>query len=378
MLNKVIMRENEYLKKFNYLLRYKGTVGIYGAGVFGKKLGDMLFTAGIVPDYYVVDSQYYTENSRMVLVHNGSVTEVPIITTEFFNSLQDDKVIISGIEIRHYEYDTKILMIRKKFNYCELIDFDHPYYFTMPMLDYNFFLSNHERFIETYNMLSDSFSKYLFVSYINACISGDAQDLYVGAENDYLLNEYDYDLLLKEKDGIIIESGAFDGKTFLQIDNIVKGKQQIYALEPDPENYKLLCSNLSGRDNLHAICVGTSDYDGKAFFRTDDSSCLSSIAKTKSDSDTYEVDIAKLDTILGKEKVSAIIMDIEGSELSTLKGSRDIIANCKPSLGIRVYHKKEDLITIPQYLKSVRNDYKFYIRYNSFYRGTHDTTLYAI
>lgn len=55
-------------------------------------------------------------------------------------------------------------------------------------------------------------------------------------------------------------------------------------------------------------------------------------------------------------------MDIEGSELNALRGATETIKRDRPTLTICVYHKAEDLITIPQFIKNLYSDYKFYLR----------------
>ena len=99
------------------------------------------------------------------------------------------------------------------------------------------------------------------------------------------------------------------------------------------------------------------------FFENADSS-----SKLSSDGDDgTKISVTSIDTVCKNENVSYIKMDIEGSELEALKGAKATIERCKPKLAICVYHKKEDLITIPQYIRSgtsVGKDYKFYLRYH--------------
>ena len=65
----------------------------------------------------------------------------------------------------------------------------------------------------------------------------------------------------------------------------------------------------------------------------------------------------------GIHKVDFIKMDIEGAELSALMGAKNTIKKFKPNLAICVYHKKDDLIEIPKYIKSINPGYDLYFNY---------------
>jgi hypothetical protein len=45
--------------------------------------------------------------------------------------------------------------------------------------------------------------------------------------------------------------------------------------------------------------------------------------------------------------------------MQVLKGARHSIIKYKPQIQISVYHKKEDLLDIPEYLLSLNNNYQF-------------------
>jgi hypothetical protein len=69
-------------------------------------------------------------------------------------------------------------------------------------------------------------------------------------------------------------------------------------------------------------------------------------------------------------------MDIEGSELEALKGAKGILTKYKPKLAICLYHKTNDFVEIPLFLKEIVPDYKLHVRHHAC--GYLDTVLYAI
>ena len=62
-------------------------------------------------------------------------------------------------------------------------------------------------------------------------------------------------------------------------------------------------------------------------------------------------------------RVDYIKLDIEGAELSCLKGAAKTIVRCKPKMAISAYHKAEDIWVLANYVKSIRPDYEFKFRH---------------
>jgi len=85
-----------------------------------------------------------------------------------------------------------------------------------------------------------------------------------------------------------------------------------------------------------------------------------SLKLLKIDSRVVEVDT--IDNVLLEEKVTYIKMDVEGAELAAIESARNTIMSYKPKLAICVYHKKEDLITIPKKILSLVPEYKLTLR----------------
>jgi FkbM family methyltransferase len=77
----------------------------------------------------------------------------------------------------------------------------------------------------------------------------------------------------------------------------------------------------------------------------------------------------------GAKSIDFIKMDVEGFELSALKGAAETIGKYKPKLAISLYHKPEDFLEIPMYLKSKYPFYRFYLDHYTIHNE--ETVLYA-
>ena len=51
------------------------------------------------------------------------------------------------------------------------------------------------------------------------------------------------------------------------------------------------------------------------------------------------------------EKINFLKLDVEGSEMATLRGARNSIDRFKPKLAISIYHKPDDFFEIINYIK---------------------------
>lgn len=108
--------------------------------------------------------------------------------------------------------------------------------------------------------------------------------------------------------------------------------------------------------NVHIIPKGVLDHSGTLCFSAEGTSGshISELGE--------QIEVTTIDEALHGVNVTFIKMDIEGAELQALKGAKETIQRCKPKLAICVYHRREDLITIPQYIQSLNAGYKLYFR----------------
>ena len=75
------------------------------------------------------------------------------------------------------------------------------------------------------------------------------------------------------------------------------------------------------------------------------------------------------------ERIDFLKMDIEGSELGALKGGEKSLKRWHPKLAISLYHRPEDLFSIPSWLSSLDCGYRFFLNHHSIHHE--ETVLYA-
>jgi len=259
------------------------------------------------------------------------------------------------------------LMQTEKISKVYVFDGIHSNYYSETNLGYKFVEENQDVLNDLMNILADDFSRGVLIGYFNQRISGDICYL----KNLVTDDQYFPDIIKLKDNEVFVDCGAYDGDSIdLFIKNMgSKSLMKIYAFEPDKKNYMMLLAR--NYPNLTAIQKGCYSEKTTLHFRDGDST-----GSAIDDTADFTVDVDTIDNILQGEKATYIKMDVEGVELAAIEGARNTIVTHKPKLAISVYHKKEDLISIPQLILSLNPNYKLYLRQHSIY--SHDTVLYAI
>ena len=187
-----------------------------------------------------------------------------------------------------------------------------------------------------------------------------------GIAIDFVLEQYAYkDFLSAEKNDIVIDCGGAIGDTALYFTS--KGAEKVYIFEFIKSNIDLIKKQIENNPHLKDNVVIVE----KPVWNKSDTE-LSYVDKGNSSKvagkDIYPNkirtlsidDLVKANNI---EKIDFIKMDIEGAELQGLKGAEEVIRKFKPKLAISVYHKDDDLIKIPEYIKQLNPNYHFYFDY---------------
>ncbi len=189
-------------------------------------------------------------------------------------------------------------------------------------------------------------------------------------------NTYFEDFLDYSDCEVFIDAGCKDLSTTVQLAGICPGLKKVYAFEPDPDNYrKCLVNREKEHDKLpETVLFQQGVWSGRTSLKFD---AFASGGSRIAENGSSVIDVVSIDeTIKDNDKVTFIKMDIEGSELEALKGAKTVIQRDKPKCAICIYHKPEDMVTIPLYIKELMPEYRLYVRHYS--NSEFETVLYAL
>jgi len=130
---------------------------------------------------------------------------------------------------------------------------------------------------------------------------------------------------------------------------------RVLAIEPDPSNAARLRASMGPNTQLHEVLLGRSA--GSARFSGE-----GTMASSRSDGGALEVRVATLDELTRGERPTFIKLDVEGDELIALQGGVQMLRREQPVVAVCVYHRPEDLWTIPLFLDECLPDHSKFLR----------------
>jgi FkbM family methyltransferase len=332
---------------------------LYGLGDYGNTVFNFLKDNQITIDFVCVDREFHLEETW---------NDIPMISTDNLDDTLKDKynLVIGFSRFKDAE---------RKLRNCNLLS---EYYFfdSISFFDFfnrNYILEHSEKFTETYNMLADERSKAVLIAFINGKLQGKPEELYDLVEGNQYFPE---DIIRLNSNESFVDAGAYVGdtlSTFLKKVNYVF--DTYYAFEPDVKNYIMLEEFVSEAsiENIWIYKLGVSNQKAQLRFI---SNKVNTVKSNISKDGDLIIEVDSIDNVLKGQIVSFIKMDIEGAEYDALNGAQQTIIRYKPKLAVSMYHKPDDLFKIPQYIRELRPDYKFYLKHHM--HITQELVLYAI
>jgi len=213
-------------------------------------------------------------------------------------------------------------------------------------------------------------------------------DLYLtvkAALNQFILKQYEcvheHGSIKVEPGDHAIDAGACWGDTALSFAQLGGPESKVYSFEFIPSNLEIMNRNFSLNPELkERIKVFEQplweEHNLRVFYK--DNGPSSRISFVLFDDSPGSVETTSIDYLFeeGKiPKVDFIKMDIEGAELTCLKGAVQTIQKNKPKLAISVYHHLEDFLDIPEFIDSLNLGYRYYLRHFTIHKE--ETILFA-
>ena len=233
-------------------------------------------------------------------------------------------------------------------------------------------IRNKSKLEEVYSMLEDEQSQKAFQNALNFRLTLDYALIdEINVSNQYFGN----DILPVIHADTIIDCGAYNGDTlsaFFSLPNC--SCKHYFALEPAQKLFdELVESSKKYQDKaeITPLPIGAWNETSTLTFSNN-----GDLGDHPSDGDGISVEVDAIDHFASGCQVDFIKMDIEGSEMSALRGAIETIQKYHPVLAICIYHRPSDFWEIPMFIKSLYNGYKFYVRHYSDHHA--ETVLYAI
>lgn len=193
----------------------------------------------------------------------------------------------------------------------------------------------------------------------------------------FLLRQYVF-----ERDGVrirpepgdhAVDAGACFGDTALDFAEAVGATGHVYSFDPLDAHLRIVEHNIrqNAVSNVTVFRTGLSDR------RVDAPAVPDRVDPGFADDGIMPV--RTLDELVGAgavPRVDFIKMDIEGFELSALRGAEATLRSFRPKLAISLYHRWEDYFAIPDFIADLDLGYRFFLQ--NYTVGDGETVLYGI
>lgn len=226
---------------------------------------------------------------------------------------------------------------------------------------------------KTYDLMSDDKSKKVFLRMLAKKLSGCNFYFDVYTADQY----FNKDIIGELSNEVFFDVGAYDGDTVKKFIDHCKQYKSIYAFEPDKSAFVRLCNETTDINNLTCLNVGLSDINGEIPFSNVEfgsSHIFGNFSWDTCDNKCNNILSIKGDSL--NLFPTFIKMDIEGAEITAIKGLQEVINKFTPKLAVCLYHHLSDLWNIPLLINNINKNYLFKIAHHSY--SVTETVLYAV
>lgn len=247
------------------------------------------------------------------------------------------------------------------------------------LFDLAFAKEHRDEMLTVHKMLADNKSREVFEGVVRYKLSGNLKylrDVETPPEEKFYLLDIG-------TDEVYVDLGAYDGDTMVEFLNETSMQfQRLYAMEPNVYSYRKMKRRLYMIGSALMECYNCGAWNEDTAFTFDmrkgRGSRVVKNDKNPMNSARYrEVKMMKTDTMLRGAPATYIKIDVEGAEREALEGAAKTVADFKPKLNIALYHRNEDMFSLPLMISKMNRKYKLYMRHHP-YIPDWDTNLYCV
>lgn len=217
----------------------------------------------------------------------------------------------------------------------------------------------HERELcAVWELLADDASKSIFYNVLLYKLTGKLEYLFEAVSDK---SEVMRELVQAEKITSYADLGAYNGDTIRELIALSPRLSYVIAMEPDRRSFRKLgefCDALGETPRIEKINAAAWSEDAVLSFGDEGNRNSGLFARGKS----VDVLATSLDKQLGDRGIDYIKYDVEGCEREALEGSRHTIRKYSPRLLVSVYHKNEDIFSLPLFVHELNENYRLYLR----------------
>ncbi len=336
------------------------SLALYGAGNLGRDILSRLRSLGVEPAAFVDDTpakQDTAIDGLMVLSVRDFAERFghrAVLVVTVFNpgasfrrikhalASQTDARIVSFLEVA-WKYPAALL----------------PHYqFELPQN----LLEKGEAIRRGLRLFSDEESRRQYVAHVRFRLHLDFETLPASNLGDYFPADVVPDL---PPDTTFVDCGAFDGDTIRRfISRQHGGFREIFAVEPDRENFRKLTAYVStlGKEDaarIHLIRAAVGARRARLRFESH-----GGMASALSHNGTEEVEVLPAQEIVSAQDGGALFLkfDVEGAESEALAGAAELTKQLRTITAVCVYHKPDDLWALPTQLQTLAPEHLLHLR----------------
>jgi FkbM family methyltransferase len=170
---------------------------------------------------------------------------------------------------------------------------------------------------------------------------------------------------------VVMDCGACEG--YFTLKALEEGAKSVYCFEPGAAISRCLSRTFAsdivdGRVSLHSYLLG--DHSEEVMFYEDPNDPTVCRLYNRQDHVTPQADIrtVKMTTIdafcvaNNIESVDFIKADVEGGEMSLLRGAEETLKKSKPKLAFAAYHNSDDANRMVEYINGLGLGYRFRVK----------------